>query len=81
MHASDPKVKASIRVGRARGWGGPSRDSTEGRIGWDGSGRGKDWGWEQGPRGRLRLGEAEAAPFLAIATQSGVGTTLRGTGQ
>lgn len=54
--ASDPKRLKLPSEWEGPGVGSPSRDSTEGRIGWDGSGRGKDWGVGAGARGRLRLG-------------------------
>lgn len=54
--ASDPKRLKLPSEWEGPGVGSPSRDSTEGRIGWDGSGREKGWGTGAGARGRLRLG-------------------------
>lgn len=53
---SDPKRLKLPSEWEEPGVESPRRDSTEGRIGWDGSGREKDWGTGTGARGRLRLG-------------------------
>lgn len=54
--ASDPKRLKLPSEWDGPGVGSPRRDSTEGRMGWDGSGREKGWGAGTGALGRLRLG-------------------------